>query len=43
MPDENLAWKFLHGEKGWEYTGTGWKVKGPEEGSTPMESAQVSY
>lgn len=42
LPDEKDVWEFLEGEKGWEYTGSGWKVKGPEEGSKPMETCEVS-
>ena len=42
LPDEQLAGEFLRGEKGWDYTGNGWKVQGPDEGSKPMETSEVS-
>ena len=43
LPDEKLTWEFVRGEKGWGYTGNGWKVQGPDEGSKPMETFEVSW
>ena len=42
LPDEEGVLDFLRGEKGWGYKGKGWEVQGPDEGSRPMETCEVS-